>query len=158
MFLVLDLSSLSSFAPFVYQIFEHWIFRIDTLSIVLIDSSSLRSNVYVISESVALLLRKEFNRRDVHARPWILFPIFAIFAVAFGLLVLPDMIDSEGSTKYFGSREIVDSQNSRTLVFVLQKCETLGFPSLFITNKIDVQNFAILTENAYYITLGEFEG
>ena len=65
----------------------------------------------------------------------------------FWWLILGHMIDSDGSSAYFRSIEIVNSQNSWPLILICQKGKTFWFSSDFITSKPQINNFSKLREN-----------
>lgn len=66
------------------------------------------------------------------------------------------MIYTQSAAQDFGRIEVVNSQNSRSLVGISYKGKSFRFPGLFIPYQIDVQYLPILTEDTYNVSLCQF--
>lgn len=53
--------------------------------------------------------------------------------------------------------KIIYSQYRWALILVTNKAETFRLASIFVANKIDIDHFAILGEDADYVTFGQIE-
>ena len=72
-------------------------------------------------------------------------------------LLIPCVIDSQGSTKNGGTSKIIDGEISASLVFILEEGKAFAFSGLFVPHQLKPDRFAELGENGNNITFGQVE-
>jgi len=68
---------------------------------------------------------------------------FSILILDFGLFIIFHMIDTECSSQYLSSIEIVDSKCSGTLILVHEKSKASSFAGFLIARKIHIYDLTV---------------
>ena len=58
-------------------------------------------------------------------------------------MVVPDVVDPQGSFEDLCAIEVINSKDSRTLILIHGKSEASGCAGLLVTRHVDVHDFAV---------------